>query len=441
MRCAAQDHMGTGEGLTSGRRTTAILITSALAMRAAVLLSAGEPWNPAVWEAWTIEPDSHGYMALAGDLSDGVQDSASTRTPGYPVFLLASGAGSETTIPAVALQQLVDIATAVLAGLTARRAGCPRWRTAIVVYLLLPAPAVASSRILPDTVLALVAAATCLVWLGTPRPGRASSTVARYCAIGLLLSAGALVKPVLLFAPAIYLVLALFVEKGKLSTRALAALAMLAASSTGPLLWRAHNREAFGLDAVSAQDGYEQAGRIWVLTGRATQLEFLTVVKDSVDMLATGDGTVDFGLRNRIYREMALSELAAHPVEVLIPHAASWPRFFSTGIGGTLRYLGLPQESPLSLPLKAAGALLILSLPAGFFAGVVVRRVRSRLGPLLALAFAWMAVMSLVHGPLAGPRYSLTFLPVLCAAGISSLCLLLRRRTDAAAGTKGASAQ
>lgn len=410
-------------------------------MRTAVLLSAGEPWDPDSWAAWTIEPDSHGYLALAGDLSDGVQDSASTRTPGYPAFLLASGAGSGSTLPAVLLQQIADIATAVLIGFMAKHAGCSRWWAASAVYLLLPAPAAASSRILPDTLLALVSAATCLIWLRVHGTGKPGDRIASYGAIGLLLSAGALIKPVFLFAPAAYLVLALFADTGRLGTRVLAALVLLAASSAGPLLWRAHNREAFGLDAVSAQDGYEQAGRIWVLTGRATQLEFLTEVKDSVEALSTVGGVPDYALRSRIYRDMALEEFSAHPLEVLVPHAVSWPRFFSTGIGGTLRYLGLPPDSPVSFPLKASCALLILSLPAGFAAGVIVRRVRTELGALLALTASWMAVMSAVHGPLAGPRYSLAFLPVLCAAGITSLCLLLRRRTDAAAGTKGTTAQ
>ncbi|MDM7992996.1 MAG: hypothetical protein QUS11_06745 [Candidatus Fermentibacter sp.] len=412
-----------------------------MAVRAAVLLSAGEPWNPGVWQSWTIEPDSHGYIALAGDLSDGVQDSASTRTPGYPVILIASGSVSGSPIPVVAIQQIADITTAVLIGLMAKRAGCTRWWAASAVYLLLPASSVASSRILPDTLLALVSASTCLIWLHTHGAERTGSLIARYSAIGLLLSTGALIKPVLLFAPAVYIILALFSRSGALHARILAALAVLAASQAGPLLWRAHNRDAFGLDAISAQDGYEQAGRIWVLTGRATQLEFVTDVKDSVEAVSTVDGEPDYALRGRIYRDMALSEFSAHPAEVLVPHAVSWPRFFSTGIGSTLRYLGLPPDSPLAFPLKAASALLILSLPAGFAAGLIVRRVRRELGPLLALTAAWMAVMSLVHGPLAGPRYGLTFLPVLCATGMSSLCLLLRSRTEAAAGTNGTSAQ
>lgn len=433
--------MGKGEDLTGGRRIPSVLVASALAVRTAVLLSAGQPWNPEAWSAWTIEPDSHGYMALAADLSDGVQDSASTRTPGYPAFLLVSDAAVGSTLPIVLLQQFADIATAFLAGLMARRAGCGRWWIVSMIYLLLPAPAVASSRILPDTLLALVSAATCLVWLSARDSDVTGTLIARHGTIGLLLSAGALIKPVFVFAPAVYVILALFSKTGTFRARALAVLALLAASSAGPVLWRVHNRTSFGLDAISAQDGYEQAGRVWVLTGRATQLEFLTDVKDSVEDLSTVDGVPDYALRGRIYREMALTGLSTHPAEVLIPHLASWPRFFSTGTGGTLRYLGLPADSALSVLIKVAGALVILSLPAGFAAGVVIGRVRRKLGPLLALAGSWMAVMSLVHGPLAGPRYGLTFFPVLCAAGTASLCILLRSRTETAAGTNGTRAQ
>lgn len=435
-----EDDMGTRRVLTAGRSAFKAVLASALALRAAVLISAGRPWDAGTWSAWTIDPDSHGYLALASDLSDGVQDSASTRTPGYPVFLAATGAASGSTLPAVILQQLVDVATAAIAGLMAGRSGGNRWWTASLAYLLMPAPAVYSSRILPDCILALVCAVTCLVWLSAGGRSGMRVLVAACGMIGLLLSAGTLVKPALMFASVVYAILVLANREVALRGRALAVAVLLATSSAGPLALRFHNRVSFGLDAISAQDGYEQAGRVWVLTGRATQLEFLTEVKDSVDLMATVDGTVDFGLRNRIYREMALSEFSEHPAEVLVPHVTSWPRFFSTGIGGTLRYMGLPPNSPLSLPLKAAGALLYLSMPVGLILGALSKRIRSSIGPLLALAGAWMAVMALVHGPLAGPRYGLTFFPVLCAAATASLWLLFRRK-EIAAGTNGTSAQ
>lgn len=440
MRGDQEDDMGTCRGLTAGRLAFATVLASALALRAAVLISAGRPWDGGAWSAWTIDPDSHGYLALASDLSDGVQDSASTRTPGYPALLAATGAASAGTLAAVILQQLADVATAAMAGLMARRSGCNRWWTASLAYVLMPAPAVYSSRILPDGILALVCAATCLVWLSAGGRSGTRVLVAKCGMTGLLLSAGALVKPALMFAPAVYAILALANRTVAIRGRVLAVAVLLAASSAGPLAWRFHNRISFGLDAISAQDGYEQAGRVWVLTGRATQLEFLTEVKDSVDLIATVDGTMDFGLRSRIYRDMALSEFAEHPAEVLVPHVVSWPRFFSTGIGGTLRYMGLPPDSPLSLPLKAAGALLYLSMPVGLALGALSKRVRMSIGPLLALAGTWMAVMALVHGPLAGPRYGLTFFPVLCAAATTSLWILLRRKVIAA-GTNGTSAQ
>ncbi len=403
----------------------AVTLFCIFTLRILLVFIAGDPGNAASWASWTIEPDSYTYFALADDLSDGTQDSASTRTPAYPALILAlSEEGAESTLPLVLVQQLADLATALLIGALVLKSGCRIWWAAPSLYLLLPAAAATSSRILPDTFLALLAAASGMIWLEAATTGSRKRLAGAYGLIGLLLSAGSLLKPVFLFAPAVYVLLVPFTRVRSGATRIAAVLVMLAAAAAGPALWRLHNRSSFGLDAISAQDGYEQAGRVWILTGRATQYEFLNGIRDSVETLSTRDGTIDYGLRSSIYREMALEEFGRHPAEVILPHLTSWPRFFSTGIGNTLRYLGLPEGGPAAAPLKAAGALVILAMPAGFAAGLVIGRIRRKLLPLLLLAGAWMIVMSLVHGPLAGPRYGLTFFPLLCAAGIASLSLL-----------------
>ncbi len=114
-------------------------------------------------------------------------------------------------------------------------------------------------------------------------------------------------------------------------------------SGAGPLLLRLHNTTCFGMDAVSAQDGYEQAGRVWVLTGRATQLEFVTAVKDSVEALSTVAGRPDYRLRAEIYRSMAAGEFLRNPWTVIAAHL-TLARFFSPE-GATPPILGL-RDSP-----------------------------------------------------------------------------------------------
>ncbi len=427
---------------TAGRRTGIWAVTAAAALRILLVLAAGSPSNRAAWAAWTLEPDSHTYLSLAGDLSDGVQDSASTRTPAYPaLLLLLSGGDPDRTLPVVLAQQIMDVATALMVGALAFRSGCNAWWPAAVFYLMLPAAAATSARILPDTLVALVAAAGSLVWLEAARTRDCRAMTGLHGIIGILLSAGALVKPVLLFAPAVFVLLVPFTAVRSGASRMMAILALLAASAAGPALLRHHNATSFGMDAISAQDGYEQAGRIWILTGRTTQQELLTTLKDSVDALSTRDGMIDYGVRNGIYRDMALEEFERHPLEVVVPHLTSWPRFFSTGTGNTLRYLGLADDSRAAFPVRAATALMFAAMLAGFTIGLANREIRGRLRFLLLLAGSWMAVMSIVHGPLAGPRYGLAFFPALCAAGIPSLTLLLRRRTPAATNTNGTSAQ
>jgi 4-amino-4-deoxy-L-arabinose transferase-like glycosyltransferase len=417
-----------------------LLLLSVFLMRLTVVFLAGNPGDGPTWASWTIDPDSHSYLALAGDLSDGVQDSASTRTPGYPAFLLAvSPDPGASSLAPVLIQQVIDLMTALIIGSMAVQTGCRAGWIASLCYLLLPAAAATSSRILPDTLLALTSAASGLLWLRAARTGKAGSLIGLYGLIGLILSIGSLLKPVFLFAPAVYLMLIPAVRIRTGPVRILAILTLLAVSVAGPLAWRLHNRAAFDMDAISTQDGFEQTGRIWVLTGRATQLEFITSVKDSVEALSSRSGEIDYELRNRIYREMAIEELERHPMDVIIPHLTSWPRFFTTGIGNTMRYLGIPQDSGVQLPIQIASALLILLLPGGFVAGLAVPSVRKRVGPLLLLSGAWMIVISAVQGPLTGPRYGLTFFPLLCAAGITSLCLL--RSSLKATKVKGTSAQ
>jgi 4-amino-4-deoxy-L-arabinose transferase-like glycosyltransferase len=422
-------------------KPTALLVLSFLFLaRLAIVFLAGNPGVDAAWVSWTISPDSRDYLALAEDLSDGVQDSASIRTPVYPAFLLAtSNDPGKSSLAPVLLQQLADLMTALIIGAIVAGAGCRPWWIASAYYLILPCAAAASSRILPDTLLALVSAASGLLWLLAARTGSSRSLIGAYGLIGLLLAIGALLKPVFLFAPAVYLVLIPAVSIRSRAVRLLAVLALLAAAMSGPVAWRLHNRSAYSMDAISSQDGFEQAGRIWILTGRVTRLEFFTSVKDSVEALSMRNGEIDYDLRNRIYRDMAMEELTRHPMDVLLPHLTGWPRFFATGIGNTLRYLGIPQDCALRLPIKIATALLILLMPVGFVAGLAVPSVRRKAKPLLLLAGVWMVVMFAVHGPLAGPRYGLTFFPMLCASGVASLCLL--RSSLKAAKVKGTSDQ
>ncbi len=409
----------------SAERAGVASLILAAALRIAAVFVLGNPGDPGDWAGWTMEPDSHGYLALSSDLADGRQDSVSTRTPGYPALLAIAGGG---TPAAVLVQQASDLVAAVFIGLSVpgRLRGL-RW-FASTGYLLLPASFITSVRILPDTLLALAASACCFLWLAARDSRDPRRMILLHGAVGLVCAAGVAIKPVFMFAPVVFAVTAPFLQVESRRAR-LAAVAVLAVfSGAGPLLLRLHNTTSFGMDAVSAQDGYEQAGRVWVLTGRATQLEFVTAVKDSVEALSTVAGRPDYRLRAEIYRSMAAGEFLRNPWTVIAAHLTGWPRFFSTGVGNTLRYLGLPGDSPLGLPLKAASGVLIGLAPLGFAAGWAIRRVRREMKPRLLLAAAWMLVMFPVHGPLSGPRYGLVFFPALVTAGIGSLLILLKDR-------------
>lgn len=411
------------------RRAGLALLLAVMTLRAVVVFSVGNPSSRHAWDGWTIEPDSHGYLAFSRDIADGRQDSVSTRTPGYPVFLvLASPEPGRSSLPAVLFQQAFDLATALLTGaLLSGALGGKRFYVS-AYYAVLPAVFITSSRILPDSLLAPATSATGFLWLLAYRSDDSRKVILLHALIGLVCGAGALVKPVFLFAPLVYAILIPALRLRHRGARAAALLVLLVFSAAFPLLLRHHNRMSFGLDAVSAQDGYEQAGRIWVLTGRATQLEFVTHVKDSVEALSTVDGRADYALRGSIYRSMAVQEFARDPWAVIKPHLTAFPRFFSTGVGNTLRYFGLSGDHQAALPIKLASAFLLFLMPLGLLSGLLVKPVRDGMAPVLLLAAAWMLVMVPVHGPLAGPRYGLVFFPVLAAAGAGSLLALAEWR-------------
>ena len=414
------------------RRASFISLFAMAAIRVAVIFAIGNPSVRPVWEGWTMDPDSHGYLALSRDLADGRQDSVSTRTPGYPVFLtLTSPVPGRSSLSSVLIQQAVDIVTALLIGVSLSGVlGAKRWFIS-VYYVLLPAVFITSSRILPDSLLALTTSFTGCLWLLARKSDNPRKVILLYALIGLICGAGVLIKPVSLFAPFVYVVLTPALKLKRWSVRAVALLILAVFACVGPMLLRYHNKLSFGLDAVSAQDGYEQAGRVWVLTGRVTQLEFVTQVKDSVEAISTVDGRADYALRSSIYRSMAIQEFRKNPWDVIIPHLTSVPLFFSTGVGNTLRYFGLPGSHWVSVPVKVISAVLVSMMPLGLLLGLLIKSVRDRMMPVLLLATAWMLVMIPVHGPLAGPRYGLVFFPVLAAAGVGSI-LALKDRGSAA---------
>lgn len=396
-------------------------------VRIILVMVVGRPFNSADWTSWTIDPDSHGYITMADDLYDGVQDVASTRTPFYPFFIaITRHLFGDSTLSVVLLQQVMDLATAAAVGLMASSAGAAGGPAA-GFYLLLPASMVNSSRILPDTLMTLLAAATGLLWIfAMKKHADKRVLLGYYSLIGVICALGAMVKPAFMFVPAVYGGLALFSKGRSAGTRMLMIIILAAYSIIGPLCMINYNRVKFEYTAVSAQDGYEQAGRIWVLTGRATQLEFVTAVKDSVNALSSVNGQINYETRMRVFRSMARDEFLRHPWAVLIPHFTSWPRFFSTGVGNTLRYFGLPRDSAFTVPLKVVTGLMNMMMPLGFLLGAASRAVRSRVALLLRLSGAWFAVMAVVNGPLAAQRYGLVFFPVLSAAAFSSIWIFYR---------------
>jgi len=413
-----------------------MLLTLALLLRIAAVLSVGRPWSPDGWFEW-VRPvsDSVGYMALSEDLSDGRMDEPSFRTPGYPLFLLATGT-TETASPATILaQQLVSLCTALLIWGTVSRLGFSGGGFAALYYMMLPSDIVSAARILPDNLLAATAALAGYLLVRGLTAGEGRGCLLWSYLSGFAVSAATLVKPASLYAAPVVLVpLLLFGGAHRRSVRAGAAALLLVASISGPSAWRAVNRASFGLDAISTQAAFEPMGRVAILSGRVSREEFRSTWADSLlGTMTRDDGTIDWAARDRLFRSIMMEELAREPLRVLIPHVIAWPRIISSNVGSVLFYWGLPASPPRPVSIMCRLLVILYNLLPVAGIGLALLKGRDRPGVRIALMLGLLTwgYTSVILGPLAaaGTRYWLLAYWAVTVAGAAGLDLLLRRRS------------
>ncbi len=343
-----------------------------------------------------------------------------------PYSLAATWSEESPWLLTVMLQQLMGLAIGILCYFIA--AGCSRRAAlpAASVAMLLPQHILHSTRIMPDTLALLAVCFSGYIWMLTLRKNTIPAYIALYGVIGFVLSIGAVTKQVLLYSPVVYAGL-LFLDRAARPLARLTALALMTAVFLIlPLSWRAHNRSAFGLDAYSTQDAFEPLGRAAILAGLTDQQTVWSGrFTAPLDSLAMVDGRVHPGIRDSIYRARTREILRAEPVRVLVPHFTSWPKFFSVGYAHKiLRSMRMDESGLPLLSWKVILALIYLVLLAGTCAGLLIRRIRRLMAPLLMLFMGWFTFSALIYGPLATTRYGLTFFWALAVSGTTALVLL-----------------
>lgn len=422
-------------------RSMALLVMVFL-LRIAFVFFVGIPATTADVRSWPMEDDSYQYVAYARDLLDGRQSEAAMRMPLYPAFLAITWSEGHPWLTALLIQQAAGLAIGILCFLIAASSSPQAAPAAGAAAMLLPQHVVLSTRIMPDTFTLLAVCASGYLWTRALRVSSTRSYVALWGAVGLVLSIGALTKQVMLLSPSVYVALIAFERARRPSARLAAVAVMLAAFSVLPLSWREFNRRSFGLDAFSVQDAFEPLGRAAILAGVTDhQSVWSGRFTAPLDSLAMEGGVIDPGARDSIYRARTREIVLSHPIEIIIPHLVSWPRFLSLGYAHKiLRACRMHEGGPALAAWKAALAALYLAMVAGTCAALFVPSVRKKTGGLAALFLGWGVFSAVVYGPLATTRYGVTFYWAMACLACAAFAAIAAGRGRPGCAPKGAGA-
>lgn len=421
-----------------------VLFVAVLLLRIAMLVWIGIPrmWGGLV--SWELEWDSGQYIGMAADLADGVQDEASVRMPAYPALLnLVSTPGAPFTGALVA-NQVMGIAAAAILLVALREHSSAVATTVLLVSLFFLPYLHYSFKILPDVAAFMAGALSVLLFLRMEHERRPAVWIARNALLGLVVSLGMMIKPVIQFAVLPFIVVNLLFRAGRSFLLVLAgSAALLLSAYLLPSIWRHHNMTAFGLDALSTQDAFEPMGRFAILAGVTTQEEVWNgSYPDSIAGASmTGDG-IDYRTRDSLYREETRRLLSGHFIRIVLPHFTTFPAYASPYEGRKLAGETYGSSNPLLLAFHGwITALFGVGCAAGWLLLLYsfLRRPPDRTSILLML---WTGLFILVFGPLRFLRYGLLFywsLAAAAATGFERTISAVRERRWKRMGLPGSS--
>ncbi|NMC34343.1 MAG: hypothetical protein GYA36_18095 [Veillonellaceae bacterium] len=148
---------------------------------------------------WTMEADSHQYISLAEYLSDGRQDSASFRLPAYSILMNLTKIKDLPFMGILLANQVMAFTAGILIykalGLKSRNLASASYGFVILFF-----PYVCFSfKVIHDIMSFLVMSLTFLVFMRLKDNQGAAWVISMNSILGLLLSIGILVKPVMQF--------------------------------------------------------------------------------------------------------------------------------------------------------------------------------------------------------------------------------------------------
>lgn len=365
--------------------------------------------------------DGHGFA-----MTPGVPTPA--RAPGYPVFMAGLFAATERSPRAVLVAQAVLSAATCLLLLWLLRETVENEEAARVgAWLLAGYPVLIyySGRLLSETLFTFLVAAAMLLLARHLRRGRPLEAALA----GLVLGAAALVRPGIVLAP--WLILLLMLPYGR--RKALAWLGFAAAFYLALTPWTSRNQELFGVRKLAARGpGFGISA-----TGRMTLgLSYDEAIKHYYELAALPEyQETNFvkgrsplaDLDDRLIRE-GKALILARPFAYLKILAQRLPRFWITShssVFGVDRPLGEYRREGRWGPIAARGLLTLLQLAilAAAARGLWLIRTRWREAALLAAMPLYMTI-HIAFDMI--PRYHVPAMPYLL--GLAALALVERKR-------------
>jgi len=369
------------------------------------------------WQSWTEMPDSSGYFELAEDLNDLRLDTPSYRTPGYAfvISLLSRVDIGDLHMKVLIFQQLVDgliayLILKILSGMNKRLALVPA-----ILYLLHPYSLLYSSFILPATYAALFVIFASYLLLK-----KKNVSIRRAVGIGLVLSAGIMIRPMLIYSSFIFSGYLLLVNRKRFKKLIVPVVVLIISSSIFPYLLTQYNKTEFDMNSISSQGNFELAARIAILTGTLTQAEVFCErgFKDSIESIAMTDGLIDYDIRDSIYSDIGIKLFKQNPLPVIKSHLFGWLGFI--GLKNTQQhYFRLRAEdtgSFLNRSLQLYILINTLIMYPGMLLGLFQRH-NKMVKNLSFLALLWFAYVSVVHAALCGPYYFIPIMGLVLTAG------------------------
>jgi hypothetical protein len=375
--------------------------------------------STADWQAWTESPDSSGYIALAEDLQDFRLDSLSYRTPGYAVVIaiLNMVEFGDLHLKVLVLQQILD---GLVAYLIYRIMLTKYTKIAIVpavLYLLHPYALSYSSLILPATFAGFFVIIVSYILLQTK-----SLSIIKAAIIGVLLSLGTMVRPMLLYSSLMMSTYILWINRKHLKKIILPVFVLLLSSSIIPSMMKQYNKTQFGMNAISSQGSFEIAARIAVISGYSPQEKIFRGggFKDSIEAMSFRNGQIDYQVRDSIYTAVARELFKRNPFPVVRAHLFGWLGFLRLG-NPQIRYF-CQDDDAIDSPFNRALQLYVLACSFIMYPGILLgifQRQNRYARNLSIIALLWFAYISVIHAALCGPYYFTPILGLLLAAGIS----------------------